>query len=455
MPRVNGRFGRPGAAALGLAWLLAAADSVGYERIQTHGRRVWIGPGDVMTLTDPERDRVALLDASGDRPRKLGEFGEQGTDPWQLLGPHGAVVTAAGELVVADSFNHRVQSFDAAALRAGLRPALLRVFAEAGGYAGGLDAPMGVATRPGSDRIYVADTRGHRIVEFDPGGRSTGLVFGRPGTAPGELGWPSALAFDADGRTLFVAEQWNARVSAFDAGSGRFLFAAGHAAGQPGPGIAAGLTRLGDDLLIADQAGRRIVRLRIERGGQGRPRGLRALGSWGRAGAGPGEFQYPQSIAADSRGRVYVCDRLDGRCQIFTGDGRFIGAFGEEWQPPEWTAPAREAAANGPGGHEVKSGAGGFTLRVRSEPEPIPLNEPFALVLERADGGGEAERMRVDAVMPEHRHGTNTQARVERLDARRYRVSGLLFHMAGHWEVHFDILREGVWERGQWDVQVE
>jgi hypothetical protein len=63
--------------------------------------------------------------------------------------------------------------------------------------------------------------------------------------------------------------------------------------------------------------------------------------------------------------------------------------------------------------------------------------------------------MRVDAVMPEHRHGTNTQARVQRLDARRYRVSGLLFHMAGHWEIHFDILRKGVLERAQWDVLVD
>jgi len=108
-----------------------------------------------------------------------------------------------------------------------------------------------------------------------------------------------------------------------------------------------------------------------------------------------------------------------------------------------------------PSSGSVKSGAGGFALRVRSEPEPIPLNEPFALVVERMDAGGEAERMRVDAVMPEHRHGTNTQARVQQLDARRYRVSGLLFHMAGHWEIHFDILREGVWERAQWDVQVE
>ena len=128
MRRVNHSPGRGHGAALGLlglVGLLAAAPASGYERIQTHGRRVWIGPGDVMTLTDPDRDRVAVLDASGERPRKLGEFGEQGRLPGELLGPHGAVVTPSGELVVADSFNHRIQSFDAGAVREGLRPALL------------------------------------------------------------------------------------------------------------------------------------------------------------------------------------------------------------------------------------------------------------------------------------------------------------------------------------------
>src|SRR6185295_18940306 len=129
MAGVNRRLGRRTWAALGLVGLLGTAVAAGYERIQTHGRRVWIGPGDVMALTEPMRDRISLFDASGDTPRKLGEFGEQGRDAGQLLGPHGAVVTADGQLVVADSFNHRVQSFDAAPVRAGLRPALRRVFA--------------------------------------------------------------------------------------------------------------------------------------------------------------------------------------------------------------------------------------------------------------------------------------------------------------------------------------
>jgi sugar lactone lactonase YvrE len=61
--------------------------------------------------------------------------------------------------------------------------------------------------------------------------------------------------------------------------------------------------------------------------------------AWGKRGKGPGEFRVPHSIAADSRGRIFVADRCgrssepvcaDGRVQIFDGDGTFL----EQWAPP-------------------------------------------------------------------------------------------------------------------------
>jgi sugar lactone lactonase YvrE len=51
------------------------------------------------------------------------------------------------------------------------------------------------------------------------------------------------------------------------------------------------------------------------------------LFSWGRPGAGPGEFNLPHSIALDSSGRVYVADRENSRVQIFTPAGEFITAW--------------------------------------------------------------------------------------------------------------------------------
>jgi DNA-binding beta-propeller fold protein YncE len=45
--------------------------------------------------------------------------------------------------------------------------------------------------------------------------------------------------------------------------------------------------------------------------------------SWGKPGAGPGEFNLPHNIACDADGWVYVADRENHRVQVFDGDGRF------------------------------------------------------------------------------------------------------------------------------------
>ena len=49
---------------------------------------------------------------------------------------------------------------------------------------------------------------------------------------------------------------------------------------------------------------------------------------WGTAGAGPGQFVGPHSLAMDSRGRLFVADRTNNRIQIFDQDGNFI----TEWK---------------------------------------------------------------------------------------------------------------------------
>jgi hypothetical protein len=52
------------------------------------------------------------------------------------------------------------------------------------------------------------------------------------------------------------------------------------------------------------------------------------LKQWGRKGTGPGEFQEPHTIAMDSRGRLFVGDRMNNRIQIFDQNGKFL----EEWK---------------------------------------------------------------------------------------------------------------------------
>ena len=51
----------------------------------------------------------------------------------------------------------------------------------------------------------------------------------------------------------------------------------------------------------------------------------------------------------------------------------------------------------------------------------------------------EATLRRVDATMPEHRHGMNYRPSLQALGGGRWRAEGLMFHMPGRWELRFDV----------------
>jgi DNA-binding beta-propeller fold protein YncE len=55
--------------------------------------------------------------------------------------------------------------------------------------------------------------------------------------------------------------------------------------------------------------------------------------AWGKKGSGPGEFDTPHSIAMDSKGRVFVADRVNNRIQIFDQDGTFIDQWKQFGRP--------------------------------------------------------------------------------------------------------------------------
>jgi len=59
----------------------------------------------------------------------------------------------------------------------------------------------------------------------------------------------------------------------------------------------------------------------------------RFIKSWGKKGSGPGEFDTPHSIAMDSKGRLFVADRVNNRIQIFDQDGTFIDQWKQFGRP--------------------------------------------------------------------------------------------------------------------------
>ncbi|HTE13920.1 MAG TPA: FixH family protein, partial [Burkholderiales bacterium] len=85
-----------------------------------------------------------------------------------------------------------------------------------------------------------------------------------------------------------------------------------------------------------------------------------------------------------------------------------------------------------------------YALAYRTQPEKIEIGKHFVVefALCAKDGTAAPESVRVDAYMPEHRHGMNYKTTVTG-GAGKYRAEGLMFHMPGRWEYIFEVRATG------------
>lgn len=92
-----------------------------------------------------------------------------------------------------------------------------------------------------------------------------------------------------------------------------------------------------------------------------------------------------------------------------------------------------------PPGVRVESGRAAISYR--TVPATIEVGKPFVLELAACPkkGASVSGRVRMDAHMPEHRHGMNYLVKVVPLADGRYRSEGWMFHMPGRWEFVFDL----------------
>jgi hypothetical protein len=139
-----------------------------------------------------------------------------------------------------------------------------------------------------------------------------------------------------------------------------------------------------------------------------------------------------------------------------------LGACGEGEEGGESPPPDLGRAAAGPATTSwpstKSSDRGGFEVSVQPVGGVIELLEHFSLdvtVVPMRDGGAGGMRVMVDADMPAHRHGMNTKPEIIEVGPGHYRVSGLLFHMAGDWVIMVDVSGDGQSERASFPVSVE
>lgn len=114
----------------------------------------------------------------------------------------------------------------------------------------------------------------------------------------------------------------------------------------------------------------------------------------------------------------------------------------------------RGAAEGDPITLSADSSRGNFRIRIRPEGGSIPLNEPFAVVLDLLDPKTgqplqDHGEVTLDARMPAHGHGMLRDVALVPDGEGSLRAEGLLFHMVGHWEFHVDLTRGPRVERAQ------
>jgi hypothetical protein len=100
--------------------------------------------------------------------------------------------------------------------------------------------------------------------------------------------------------------------------------------------------------------------------------------------------------------------------------------------------------------------SGDIVVLYRTAPPVIEIGQLFAVeaVICAGEGAG-VTSLRMDARMPEHRHGMNYRPRVVARGDGRYVAEGLLFHMPGRWQLLFDVHRDRRTERLEADVVLE
>lgn len=152
-------------------------------------RAVDVGPDGYLYVTDTGNKRVQVFDTEG---RFLWDLGGAGRNPGQLNEPVGLAFNSSGDIVVADSWNLRIQVL----LRMGTPSYQWSV--PTWGIENPEDKPYLVVDATG--RTYVTDSGHGRILVFDAQGVALGALVMDQG-----LEFPTGLALTPDGK-LFVTD---------------------------------------------------------------------------------------------------------------------------------------------------------------------------------------------------------------------------------------------------------
>lgn len=252
--------------------------------------------GDVVVI---ERDRhhVSVFNPDSNSRRVIGSHG---TSVGQFSEPYGIAVDNEGNIIVGDHNNHRIQKFT---------PEGQFIMTVGSKGTGPLQFffHKGIACNFKNNKVYVVDESHVQILNSDFTFSGT---FGKEGSGKGQFNSPWGIACDSTGK-VYVADSRNHRIQVFTP-DGKYLRLFGkYGDGRGELKHPVGVAVDSNDIIYVSDSDNSTSRVSVFT-----PEG-RFVTSFGKKGKELGEFSDPRGLAIDSSGIVYVCDYGNSRILLF------------------------------------------------------------------------------------------------------------------------------------------
>jgi sugar lactone lactonase YvrE len=305
-----------------------------------------------LLVADTFNNRVRSVDSANVIMTIAGGGIGDGNPPLQaaLNLPYGVATDAAGNIYFTDTYNHRIRKFSATEMN----PTITTIAGTGiAGFAGDdgmataarLNFPRGIIVTEAGD-IYFADTYNHRVRKISASGVITTVAGNGTAGFSGDMGmatqaalrFPLAMILDSMG-SLYIADAGNHRVRKVDAMGVITTVVGTGVRGPEGDDKEAVMAQLNTpaalafdkdkNLLIADAGNHKIRKLEFSSGKISTVVGKGTAAYSGDGGmAKDAEINTPLGLVVDPDGKIYIADTVNQRVRLVDAMGNISNFAG-------------------------------------------------------------------------------------------------------------------------------
>ena len=247
-------------------------------------------------VTEAGSNCVSVFSPKG---KKIQSFGSEGTNDGQFQHPSCVTVDNVGNIYVVDYNNHCIHKF---------KPDGKFIQSVGTQGTGQLQFyyPLGVSFNSNNQKLYVCDQNNHRVQVLDTD-LTYHSIIGRKGTGNGEFQYTVDIAFNSNG-DIYVTDFNNYRVQVFNQ-DGIFLRTLRNKQQGETLHYPNGIAVDSSDTVYVGESDRGCISVFTAEG--------EYLTTFGGEGEAEGQFDWPHGLHIDKNDSLLVCDRNNGRIQIF------------------------------------------------------------------------------------------------------------------------------------------